>query len=600
MAHDLRPFGIAEVEVVGDGDGIGAYGRQVAPGLGHGLLASLVGVVLDVAGGAVRGDRQGLARAVHPHDAGVGAGGAVLQGVGHDVAVVLLPQPALGGHVRAGQQRQHRRFPVGRGGDAGGVQAGLQGRLHPGPVIERRVVGQRAQWQVADHLALVFQHDVAGVGGVADDGGVQAPLLEDAVTVGLAAGLQDGQHPLLALREHHLVGAHALFTLGHGVQVELDADTALAGHLHGGRSETRRAHVLDGGHRAAGHQLQRRLDQQLLGEGVAHLDRGAFLVAVLVELGRGHGGPVDAVAPGLGAEIDHRQVRPRGGGVEDLVGVGQAHAHGVDQDVAVVAAVEVGLAGHGGHADAVAVAADPGDDAGDQALGLRMVDIAKAQRVQQGHRPRAHGEDVAHDAAHARRRALVGFDEAGMIVAFHLEDAGLAVADVHHPGVLAGTLDHPWPLRGELGQVLATGLVGAVLGPHHREHAQFDHVRLPVQAPDDQVVLLGLQAEFEGRFGHGLGRAHGALLAGFGDGGDRAGRAWNLQFRAPVIPVSSHYRRRDNGAKDMGNQSDKRPPQQKANPQRQAPGQQHQQQQGSQSGQQRMPQGDQSRRDDRR
>ena len=56
-------------------------------------------------------------------------------------------------------------------------------------------------------------------------------LLEDALGLGLAAGLEDRQHPLLALREHHLVGGHALFALGHVVEVELDADAALAGHL---------------------------------------------------------------------------------------------------------------------------------------------------------------------------------------------------------------------------------------------------------------------------------------------------------------------------------------------------------------------------------
>ncbi len=34
---------------------------------------------------------------------------------------------------------------------------------------------------------------------------------------------------------------------------------------------------------------------------------GRFSSRLVVELGRGHGGAVDAVAAGLGAEIDHRQ-----------------------------------------------------------------------------------------------------------------------------------------------------------------------------------------------------------------------------------------------------------------------------------------------------
>jgi hypothetical protein len=213
---------------------------------------------------------------------------------------------------------------------------------------------------------------------------------------------------------------------------------------------------------------------------------------------------VDAVAAGLGAEIDHGQARARGGRVEDLVGVGQAHAHGVDQDVAVVALVEVGLAGDRGHAHAVAVAGDARDDAVDQALGLGVVGFAEAQGVQQGDRPRAHGEDVAHDAAHARRRALVGLDVGGVVVALHLEDDGVAVVDVDHAGVLAGTADHPRAGDRKLLQLVLRRLVRAVLGPHHREHPQLDQVGLPAQAVEDDGVLLRLETEFGGRVGHGL------------------------------------------------------------------------------------------------
>jgi predicted dienelactone hydrolase len=55
--------------------------------------------------------------------------------------------------------------------------------------------------------------------------------------------------------------------------------------------------------------------------------------------------------------------------------------------------------------------------------------------------PRAHGEHVAQDAADAGCRALVGLDEARVVVAFHLEHDGLVVAKVDHAGVLAGALD---------------------------------------------------------------------------------------------------------------------------------------------------------------
>ena len=189
------------------------------------------------------------------------------------------------------------------------------------------------------------------------------------------------------------------------------------------------------------HQLQARLDQQLLREGVADLHGRALLVRLVVELGRRHGGAVDAVAPGLGADVDHRQPDALGGRVEDLVRLGEADAHGVDQDVAVVAGVEVGLAADRRHARAVAVAADARDHAGHQVARLGVVGIAEAQRVEVGDGARAHGEHVAHDAADAGRRALVGLDVGRVVVALHLEDDGVAVAEVDDAGVLAGPLD---------------------------------------------------------------------------------------------------------------------------------------------------------------
>ena len=365
-------------------------------------------------------------------------------------------------------------------GDVGGVQSGLLHRLDPRPVIERGVVEQRRQGDVAYRLALVDQHQLAGFGGLADDGGVQAPFLEHAIAVVFAAGLQDRQHPLLAFRQHHLVGGHAGFALGHGVEVEFDADAALARHLHRGRGEARRSHVLDRGDGAGGHQLQRGLDQELFGEWVAHLHRRALFVGGVVEFLRRHRRAVDAVAPGLGAKIDHRQAGGGGGGVEDLVGVGQAHAHGVDQDVAVIAPVEVGLPRHRRHADAVAVAADAGHHTRHQPLGLGVGWIAEAQRVQERDGPGAHGEHVAHDAADARRRALIGLDVGGVVVALHLENAGLPIADIDHARVLPRAADHAWAGGGEFAEVLLGRFVGAVLRPHHAEHAQLHRVGFAV------------------------------------------------------------------------------------------------------------------------
>ena len=151
------------------------------------------------------------------------------------------------------------------------------------------------------------------------------------------------------------------------------------------------------------HQLEAGLDQQLLGERIADLHGRALLLGVVAELGRGHGRAVDAVAPGLGADIDHRIARARR---RPNRRCGRRRAspthHRIDQDVAVVGRVELALAADRRHADAIAVAADAGDDAGDEMPRLRMVRAAEAQRVEIRDRPRAHREDVAQDAADAR------------------------------------------------------------------------------------------------------------------------------------------------------------------------------------------------------
>ncbi len=72
---------------------------------------------------------------------------------------------------------------------------------------------------------------------------------------------------------------------------------------------------------------------------------------------------------------------------------------------------------------------------------LRVIGRAEAQRVHVGDGARAHGEDVAHDAADAGRGTLIGLDVGGVVVAFHLENHGLPVADIDDAGVLARPLD---------------------------------------------------------------------------------------------------------------------------------------------------------------
>ncbi len=101
-----------------------------------------------------------------------------------------------------------------------------------------------------------------------------------------------------------------------------------------------------------------------------------------------------------------------------------------------------------------------------------LSDRPEAQRIHHRHRTRAHGEDVAQNAADAGGRALERLDERRVIVRLDLEGAGPAVADVDDAGVLARPLHHAAAARRQALQMHARRLVGAVLAPHHAEDAQ--------------------------------------------------------------------------------------------------------------------------------
>ena len=275
------------------------------------------------------------------------------------------------------------------------------------------------------------------------------------------------------------------------LDVDLDADAAAAAHLAGGTRQPRRAHVLDADERAGLHDLEARLEQELLGERVAHLHGRALLFRLLVELGRGHRRAVDAVAAGLGADVVHGVAGAAGRALDDVVVPGDAEAEDVDQRVAVVRLVEGDLAADRRDADAVAVAADAGDHAFEDAPVERHVRRPEPQRVEQRHGPRAHREDVADDAADAGGRALIRLDERRVVVRFDLEHGGQPVADVDGAGVLARSLQHAAARGRQRPQVDARALVAAVLGPHHREDAELGEVGLAAHQLADAVVLVG-------------------------------------------------------------------------------------------------------------
>ena len=161
--------------------------------------------------------------------------------------------------------------------------------------------------------------------------------------------------------------------------------------------------------------------------------------------------------------------------------------------------MKAGRAADRRHAERIAVAADPGDDAGDQAPGFRMLGRAEAQEIERRDRPRAHGEDVAQDAADPGRRALIGLDERGMVVRLHLEHADVAVADVDDAGVLARPIDDMRAGGRQLAQVEPRRLVGAMLVPHRRNDAEFGETGVAADEGDEARIFVGLQPMRNGK-----------------------------------------------------------------------------------------------------
>ncbi len=134
---------------------------------------------------------------------------------------------------------------------------------------------------------------------------------------------------------------------------------------------------------------------------------------------------------------------------------------------------------------------DPGDRVLEQvARAPGALRFAEAQRVEHRDRPGADREHVAQDPADAGRGPLERFDRARVVVRLDLERDREPAADVDHAGVLPRSHQHVRTLGRQAPQELARVLVGAVLGPHQRQHRQLDVVRRPAQPVQDQLVLV--------------------------------------------------------------------------------------------------------------
>ena len=324
-------------------------------------------------------------------------------------------------------------------------------------VIERCVVAEKARVQFGHHASALLDPQEPVRRDRSDLYGVEPPFLEDRQDLAFSTAFGYQQHALLRFREHDFVGRHPALALRHAVEFDLDPDPAAAAHLRGRTGQPGRAHVLDAENRAGAHGLEASLEQELFQERIAHLDVGPLGLGILVELGRSHRCPLDAVPASLGPHVNDGVAEALGRPEEDRVLPEHPEGEDVHQRIRAEAGVEGAFPSDRGHPDAIAVVGDaldhPADDPPIGRAGLRVVGRAEPQGVEHRYGAGAHREDVAQDAADPGRRPLEGLDIAGMVVRLDLEGGRPAAADVDDARVLARSDQDPLASGGKLLQV---------------------------------------------------------------------------------------------------------------------------------------------------
>src|SRR6267143_995976 len=515
LPHHFGFFGAAEIEAIRGGDGPRAAAGYVAGRFRDGVHGANARIQLAPAAVAVRGEREralddSCLRILDAHHCGVARSGPG-QSICAHAGVVLLGDPALGGNRGRRKQfqkvlREIRAF----GGKGKPICCSLiprRGRSD-GPPVHRTLFRQRVRGNFRCDFPVVIDAGDAAFGDLADDDGIEAPLLEDGEDFVLATFFGDQQHALLGFAEHDFVRGHAGFALGNFGEVDFDAGAAAGSHFHGGTSEAGGAHVLNRHDRAGLHGFEAGFEQQLLHKGVADLHVRALLFRLFGEFRGGEErGTVDAVAACFRADVDHGIANAFGFGEKDFLLFGNAERKGVDERILRIARLEGDFAANRRDTKTVSVASDSANYAVEDAAVFRgffftgvlvCSDLAESQGIQDSDGARAHGENVAQYAADAGGGALEGLDVAGMIVRFNFESSDQAVADVDDARVFARALHDEFAARGQALQMDFAGFVGAVLTPHHAENAQLGDIRLAAENLFHARVFFGGEAVFGG------------------------------------------------------------------------------------------------------
>src|ERR1700730_2147656 len=96
----------------------------------------------------------------------------------------------------------------------------------------------------------------------------------------------------------------------------------------------------------------------------------------------------------------------------------------------------------------------------------------KPQGIHHRNWPRAHGENIAQNAANTGRRALERFDKGRMVMRLNLESACPSVANIDNAGIFSGSLNYKAAPCGQSFQVYARRFIRTMLAPHHAKNSQ--------------------------------------------------------------------------------------------------------------------------------
>ena len=331
----------------------------------------------------------------------------------------------------------------------------------------QRSLAQKTHGQARTRASMPLKKELGVFGDgsqAADDATIETLLGENLFERIDVSLLDNGEHALLAFRQHELERREVGLSRRNFFQIERHGDASLGSHLRGRREQSCRAHVLQRLQQIAFRRFHASFEKSLLGEGVADLNlrlgrlfarsfasvchlsvRCGFLRGFLrlsLESLRCHRRAVDSVSARFRAQIDDKVAFALRARRAELFGRRDAYGHGVDENVVVVVLVEVALSAQRRDACAIAVEGDSFDNAFEQRFRLGVCGFSESERVQIGDGSCSHGENIAHDASHACRRAFVRGDHAGVVVAFHLEDERMrsalgVLADAHGTRVLA-------------------------------------------------------------------------------------------------------------------------------------------------------------------